>query len=176
MVNLNSAANYVVLTGSTLTNTGTTNVCGGLLGAVTSSTGAVISCNSTPVVVDVASIAVATAETDLTAAYNDASTRPINTVITGEKDPGGQTLTPGVYYSASSAGITTGNLTLDGTGVTNPVFIFEIGTTLITASSSQVNLINVPAANVYWVVGSSATLGASSSFAGNHYGSGGHYV
>jgi hypothetical protein len=82
-------------------------------------------------------------------------------------DLGGQTLSPGVYNSATSIGIT-GTLTLDGGGDPNAVFVFQASTsTLTTASASQVNLINgAQACNVFWQVGSSATLGTGSSFQG----------
>jgi hypothetical protein len=124
-----------------------------------------MTCNGGAVTLDSGTTA-ANAQGDLATAYGDASTRPVDTTITGV-DLGGKTLTPGVYFAASSSGITTGNLTLDGTGFVNPVFIFEIGTSLITASSSQVILVNATAANIFWAVGSSATLGDSSAFAGN---------
>jgi hypothetical protein len=82
-------------------------------------------------------------------------------------DLGGQTLTPGVYKSSSSIGLT-GALTLDGQGNTSAVFIFQVGYTLTTASASHVNLIDgAQACNVFWQIGSSATLGTSSVFAGN---------
>ncbi|HEY5038231.1 MAG TPA: ice-binding family protein, partial [bacterium] len=100
-------------------------------------------------------------------AYNDALGRlnptPVPTVAVG--DIGGEILYPGLY-SASSIGIT-GPVTLDGQNASNPVFIFQISSTLITGTSSSVTLINgATAPNVIWQVGSSATLGTSSSLAG----------
>lgn len=81
-------------------------------------------------------------------------------------DLGGQTLTPGVYNSASSIGLT-GILTLDAGGDPNAVFVFQAGSTLTTASASQVNLVNgAQSCNVFWQVGSSATLGTGSTFRG----------
>jgi type VI secretion system secreted protein VgrG len=169
VVNLRTAANYVVLAGTAITNTGTSNICGGLIGispdGLGSITGSTMTCSGTPDVPDASSNAV-TAQSDLATAYDDASTRTNYATITGE-DLGGQRLTPGIYYAASSSGITTGNLILDGTGVSNPVFIFEIGSSLITAANSQVILVNATVANVFWAVDSSATLGASSIFVGN---------
>src|SRR5580692_9922465 len=109
-----------------------------------------------------------TAQNDLTAAYNDAATNnrdggPV-TVVAG--DLGGQTLTPGLYNSASTLGIT-GTLTLNGLGNANSVFVFQIGSALTTAVGSSVVLINgANAANIFWQVGSSATLGVGSIFYG----------
>jgi hypothetical protein len=79
----------------------------------------------------------------------------------------GQTLTAGVYKSTSSLAVS-GNVTLDGQGNPNAVFIFQIGSTLTTASGSHIILTNsANACNVLWQVGSSATLGTNSTFAGN---------
>jgi uncharacterized repeat protein (TIGR01451 family) len=101
----------------------------------------------------------------LTAAYNDAAGRTPATSVSG--DLGGRTLTPGAYNSASSLGLT-GTLTLDAQGDPNGVFIFQMGSTLITASASQVVLTGgAQAANVFWQVGSSATLGTNSTLSGN---------
>src|ERR1700722_16148859 len=82
-------------------------------------------------------------------------------------DIGGTTLLPGVYCNASSLGIT-GTVTLNGNGDSNAVFIFQIGSTLITATNnSTVNLIGgAQASNVFWQVGSSATLGTYTTFNG----------
>ena len=82
-------------------------------------------------------------------------------------DLGNQTLLPGVYTSASSLGLT-GELVLDGGGDSAAVFIFQAGSSLTTASGSRVSLINgANACNVFWQVGSSATLGTGSVFVGN---------
>jgi hypothetical protein len=82
-------------------------------------------------------------------------------------DLGGKTLIAGVYCFSSSAQLT-GTLTLDAQGNANAVFIFKIGSTLTTASGSSVLLINGGTlCNVFWQVGSSATLGTTTSFAGN---------
>ena len=105
-----------------------------------------------------------TAQVDLTAAYNDAAGRTSPTVVAG--DLGGQTLPAGLYKSTSSLGIT-GVLTLDGGGNSNSVFIFQVASALTTASGSQVVLIGgAQAANIFWQIGSSATLGTTSIFNG----------
>jgi hypothetical protein len=82
-------------------------------------------------------------------------------------DLAGRTLTSGVYTSASSLGLS-GALTLDAQGDPNAVFVFQAGSSLIVGSSSQVNLIGgAQACNVYWQVGSSATIGTGAAFVGN---------
>ena len=110
-----------------------------------------------------------TAQGDLTTAYNYAAAAPGGAVLTA--DIGGETLAPGVYKTTSaqpSLGIT-GNLTLDGGGNSNGVWIFQIVSSLTTAATnSQVILTNgATAQNVFWQVGSSATLGTTTTFAGS---------
>jgi len=106
-----------------------------------------------------------TAKGDLTTAYNDATGRSVNATVATEL--GGSTRTSGVYDSASGTFEMTGTLTLDAAGYPDAVFIFKTATTLITAAGSQVELINgAQARNVFWQVGSSATLGADSVFKG----------
>jgi uncharacterized protein YkwD len=107
------------------------------------------------------------AETDLTTAYEDAAGLPSS--ATSPPDVGGRTLTAGVYRtgSAPSLGLT-GRLTLDAQGDPRAVFIFQIDSALSTATDSSVSLVNgAQACNVYWQVGSSATLGARTAFQGN---------
>ena len=104
------------------------------------------------------------AKTDLITAYDVAAGEGPTNPVTG--DLGGRTLLPGVYNSASSMGLT-GALTLNAQGDPNSVFVFQMGSSLTSASGSQVNLINgAQACNVYWQVGSSATLGTGSTFIG----------
>jgi hypothetical protein len=110
-----------------------------------------------------------TAQGDLTTAYNYAAAAPGGAVLTA--DIGGETLAPGVYKTTSaqpSLGIT-GDLTLDGGGDSNAVWIFQIVSSLTTAATnSQVILTNgATAQNVFWQVGSSATLGTTTTFAGS---------
>jgi Ice-binding-like len=105
------------------------------------------------------------AQNELTAAYNTAAGLPSNGL--NPPDLGGTTVFPGVYTSSSTLGIT-GTVTLDGQNNPNSIFVFQIGSGLTTATGSNVVLINgASAANVYWQVGSSATLGTSSSLSGN---------
>ena len=107
------------------------------------------------------------AKNDLVIAYGDASGRAATTTYAPIFDLGGLTLGSGVYKDSSSFGVT-GTLTLDANNDPNAVFIFQAGSTLTTASSSKVVLINgAQACHVFWQVGSSATIGTSSDFEGN---------
>jgi uncharacterized protein (TIGR03437 family) len=108
----------------------------------------------------------AQAQADLTLAFNDAAGRQTPVVVAG--NIGGQTLTPGLYKSTSSLAVSSGDLTLDGQGDSNSVFIFQIASTLTLTSGRQVILTGgASAANIFWQVGSSATLGTTSVFHGN---------
>ena len=107
-----------------------------------------------------------TAQGDLTTAYNQLAGLACGTVVT-PADLGGRTLAPGVYCAATSMGVT-GTVTLDGQGDPNAVFVFQIGSTLTTGTISNVALIGgAQAKNVWWQVGSSATLGTGTTFRGN---------
>jgi hypothetical protein len=106
------------------------------------------------------------AQGDVTIAYNALLGTACTTSMTGQ-DLGGLTLTPGVYCFASAAQLT-GTLTLDALGNPTAAFVFQVGSTLTTATAAAVVLINGASANnVFWQVGSSATIGATTAFAGN---------
>src|SRR6202048_626102 len=106
------------------------------------------------------------AQLDDVAAFTALSGRPVTVNLTGQ-DLGGKTLTSGVYGFSTSAQLT-GTLTLDGQGNPNSVFIFNVGSTLTTASASRIVLINgAQGGNVFFRVGSSATLGSTTSFPGD---------
>ncbi len=109
------------------------------------------------------------AKTDLGTAYTAASQTPSTNLPAGDNQLGSQILTPGVYdFGGASTANLTGTLTLDAQGNPNAVFIFKASSTLVTAASSVVSLIGgAQACNVFWQVGSSATLGAASTFKGN---------
>ncbi len=99
-----------------------------------------------------------------TAAYVNLAARP---ATQSTVDPSNNTLLPGVYPYSSAVSIT-GPVTLDAAGDPNAEFVFKIGTTLTTAAGVSINLINgASPCNVYWVVGSSATIGAANFFVGN---------
>ncbi|MCW2881046.1 MAG: hypothetical protein JWQ95_5146 [Sphaerisporangium sp.] len=164
-VSLGAAGGFAVLAGSTVTNTGPTAVTGDLgLSPGTAVTG--FPPGTVAGTIHAADAAAAQAQVDLTAAYNDAAARtPATTVPT---QLGGTTVTPGVYTSAAGTFQISGNLTLDAQGDPNAVFIFQTASTLITASASSVTLTGgAQAYNVFWQVGSSATLGTDSSLAGD---------
>jgi predicted acyltransferase (DUF342 family) len=106
------------------------------------------------------------AQADVTKAYNALAHAVSSATMTGQ-DLGGRTLGPGVYTFAVSAPLN-GALTLDAKGNANAKFVFQIGSTLLAAQGSSVRLINgAQSENVYWQVGSSATIGANATFAGN---------
>ena len=108
----------------------------------------------------------AQAQTDLTTAYNDAAGRT-QSPVTIAGNLGGLTLPPGLYKSTSSLSISSGDLTLDAQGDANAVFIFQMASTLTTTSGRKVVLSgSAKASNVFWQVGSSATLGTTSVFKG----------
>jgi len=164
-VGLGTADGFAVLGGSAVTNTGPSVVNGDLgvspNNAVTGFPPGIV--NGT---IHAADAVAGQAQSDLTTAYNDAAGRACDVTLTGQ-DLGGLTLTSGVYCYATSAQLT-GTTTLDAQGDPNAVFIFQIGSTLTTASNSTVNLINgAQACNVFWQVGSSAILGTTTTFVGN---------
>ncbi|WP_375474874.1 ice-binding family protein [uncultured Jatrophihabitans sp.] len=104
------------------------------------------------------------AQSDLTTAYNDAAGRPVTANVPG--DIANRTVVAGVYKASTSLGLS-GALTLNGQHDPSSVFIFQVPTALTTASASSVNLINgAQACHVFWQIGSSATLGTSSVFRG----------
>lgn len=164
-VALGTATTFAVLAGTTVTNTGSSVVSGDLgVSPGTAITGfppgQVMS--GTQHAADAAALQ---AQNDLTTGYNDAAGRTPATAASS--DLGGQTLAPGVYKQSSALGLT-GTVTLDGQSDPNAVFIFQVGSTLITASSSAVKLVGgAQACNIFWQVGSSATLGTNSSFVGS---------
>ncbi|KAK0749536.1 hypothetical protein B0T18DRAFT_427642 [Schizothecium vesticola] len=162
LVNLGSALPFAVLGGSAVTNTGTTT----LVGSLGVSPGNSITGNPTVVggSVNIANAVASQAQLDVTTAYNDAASRT-SIPLTGNL--GGRVLAPGVYSFSSSAFLT-GTLLLDAQGAPDSVWIFKTGSTLITAATSTVAVINGGVAcNVFWKVGSSATLGTGTTFIGN---------
>jgi len=161
-VGLGTATSFSVLGGSTITNTGPTTMFGDLgLAPGSSVTGAPHVLGATHVDDAVA----IQAKSELTTAYNDAKGRP--TEGSAGTDLAGQTFTAGVRTASSSLLLSSGSVILDAQGDPNAVFIFQIGSTLITGSNTTVELINgAQACNVFWQVGSSATLGTGTRFVG----------
>ena len=104
------------------------------------------------------------AKSDLTTAFTDAAGRTPFTSHASEL--GGSTLIPGVYRIEAAQ--LTGTLTLDAQGDPQAVFIFQIDSALTTASNSSVVFINGSSpCNVFWKIGSSATIGTGTHFVGN---------
>ena len=162
---LGAAANFAVLAGSSVTSTGLTTVAGNL-GV---SPGTAITGFPPGIVVGLVHAGDPTSAqgiADLTTAYNDAAGRTLCPVaVSGNL--GGRTLTPGLYKSTSSLAVSSGDLTLDAQGNSKAIFIFQMASTLTTTSGRQVILTNgALATNVYWQVGTSATLGTTSAFQG----------
>ncbi len=160
-------ANFAALAGYAVNNTGSTVITGDL--GVTPGTsvtgfppgtisGTTYTGNNANVSLGMAAV---------TAAFADAAGRSVGPVpVSG--DLGGQTLTSGLYRSAGSLQLLGGDLTLDAKGDVNAVFIFQIASTLTTSAGRRIILVNgAQAFNVFWQVGTSATVGANSLFNGS---------
>jgi hypothetical protein len=163
-VPLGTVESYAILAGTDITKTGPSTVTGDIgvfPGAAISGTGVITQVGAVQAGTPAADIA----QQDLVAAYTNAEAQQPRLPIT--TDLAGQTLKSGVHNSASTIGLN-GALTLDAEGNPDAVFVFQAGSSLITGPGSSVNLINgANACNVYWQVGSSATLDTTTSFVGN---------
>jgi hypothetical protein len=165
-VNLTCAADFAILAGSTVTNTGPTIINNGDLGlspgtAVTGFPPGTINGG----VIRINDVAANNAKLCLTTAYNDAAGRT-TAPITVAGNIGGQTLAPGLYKSTSTLAISSGDLTLAGPA--EGVWIFQVASTLDTTPGRKVILTGgALAKNVFWQVGTSATLETTSDFQGN---------
>ena len=171
-VNLGAAGNFEVLGGTTVTNGGATVVTGNLgVWPGTAVTGFQPPVSNPGIVTGTIDAGDATAEAAqgaLTMAYNDAAGRMNPIALSAGENLGGLTLTPGLYQSPSSLGITTGNLTFDGQANTSAIFIIQMGSTFTMGTGNQIVLENgAQAANIFWQVGSSATIGGDAVFQGN---------
>jgi Ice-binding-like len=165
-VPMGTAANYAVLGGQSVTNAGNTTMNENLgVSPGSSITGFGPGVVNSPGVIDNPNAA--TAQLDLTTAYDNAHLRTLVTATTGNNLAG--TLQGGIYHALSRGPLLiNGTLTLDGNNRPNTVFIFQTDSTLTTASSSVVRLIRgAQECNVYWQVLSSANLGSGSTFVGN---------
>jgi uncharacterized repeat protein (TIGR01451 family) len=162
---LGTEQSFAVLGGSTVTNTGSSVITGNLgVSPGTAITG--FPPGIVTGVIHAADAEALQAQSDTTTTYIDLESRSCTSDLTGQ-DLGGRTLVPSVFCFSSSAQLT-GALTLDAGGDPSAVWVFKMGSTLTTASNSSVLLTNgANPCNVFWQVGSSATLGTSTSFVGN---------
>lgn len=160
---LGTASGYALIANTTITNTGVTLIDGNLALVGPSVTGfgpGVITGRS-----DIGNAAANRADADVLDAHHDATGAAPVTEMAG--DLGGQTLYPGIYHFGVAATLH-GTLTLDGQGKTNPLFVFQIGTTLTTGTGARVVLTGGAAGcAVFWAVGSSATIGTATSLQGD---------
>ena len=171
-VDLGSAGNFAVLAGSGVSNTGvTTHIIGDVGAFPTATINGLLAGNVDGILYTSADPIVGLAKTALTTAYNDAQSRSLNAIsLPGQL--GGLTLAPGLYVNSSTSGISgtgaNGILTLDAGGDANAVWIFKTGSTLVTDAGTSIVLAGgAQAKNIYWSVGTSATLGTNSIFYGN---------
>jgi hypothetical protein len=169
LVNLTCATDFVVLAGSTITSTGLTSV----TGDIGLSPGSALVGFPPAIVagtVHINDITANNAKLCLTEAYNDAAGRSLNVIVVSDGELGGKTLAPGLYKSApGSFGITNSDLTLDAQGNANAVWIFQMpSSTLTVGNGRQVILAGgAQAKNIFWQVGSSATIGTTAVMMGN---------
>jgi hypothetical protein len=165
-VNLRSAASFAILAGSTVTSTGPTRITGDVgIFPGTAITG--FGPGTINGILYAGGPTAQQAEQDLTRAFNDAVARA-NSPISVSGNLGGLTLTPGLYKSTSSLAISSGDLTLDARGNSNGIFIIQMASTFTMTTGRMVILTNgAKAGNIFWAVGSSATLGTGCTFMGN---------
>lgn len=173
---MGTAGSYGALGSSTITNTGSSVIFGNIGVSPGSAITGFNAIDGGPGLftgaANIANAASAQARLDATTAYNTLAGLGSATDLTGQ-DLGGLTLLPGLYRFSSSAQLT-GALTLNALGDPNARFVFQIGSTLTTASNSVVNITNLslgaicgPDSGLYWQIGTSATIGTGSMFAGN---------
>jgi hypothetical protein len=165
-ITLGAAANYVILAGTTITNTGATTFCGNLgLSPGSSVTGApVLACGGVSDVDDLAAVA---ARAALISAYTQSAGLASTITLPAGADIGGLTLYPGVYGDSGVLNIGS-NVTLDARGNSCAIFIFQVtgGLTVSTAGVQVILTGGAQASNVYWQVAGVSALGVSVSFVG----------
>jgi hypothetical protein len=178
-LNLGSGADFVILAGSAISNVPASAITGNIglspsAGSfitgvsLTQITGTIYTCDATgPAGSVVDATGLTAAKGDLTAAYNNAAGRTCTDIVLLAGNIGGLTLTPGLYKSSGSLEISSGDLTFDARGNSNAIFIIQIATTLTTSPGRKVFLSGgALASNIFWQVGTSATLGTTSVFKG----------
>ncbi|HEY5457382.1 MAG TPA: ice-binding family protein [Acidothermaceae bacterium] len=172
-VPLGTAGTYAILAGSGITNTGITTINGDVGSSPTASETGFAACPGADCVTLTGAnhtspnpndAVTQGAKAALTNAFNNAAGQTPGVVLT---ELAGQNLVAGVYTSASGTFGMSGTLTLDGANNPNSVFIFQTASTLITGGTGNINLIRgAQACNIFWKVGSAATLGAGSTLDG----------
>ncbi len=166
VIPLGAAENVAVLGDSTVTNAGPTTVTGNV---ALSSPGVSVTGFPPGIIVDgaihIGDALANQAHADASTAYAQVAGETLTSDLSGQ-NLGGMTLMPGVYHFATAAALS-GTLTLDTGGDPNAAFHFQIGTTLTTDPGSMITLLNGNSANIFWQVGTSATIGGDSTFYGN---------
>ncbi len=185
-VDLGAAGTFVILAGGEITNVPTSSITGDLgisPAAGSSYTGFALSYTTGDPYAESAQVTgrlyasdygsptpanLTTAKGALTTAYNNAAGRTATDMVIVAGNLGGLTLSPGLYKSSGSLEISSGDLTFDAKGNDDAVFIIQVASTLTTASDRKVILSGgAQAANIFWQVGTSASLGTNSVFKGN---------
>ncbi len=171
-IDLGSAGNFAILAGSGISNTGVSTMINGDVGSFPTATiNGLLPGNVNGTLFSSADPIVGLAKNDLTTAFNEAQARSLDAIsLPGQI--GGLTLAPGLYVNSTTSGISgtgpNGILTLDAGGNANAVWIFKVGSTFITDAGTSIVLAGgAQAKNIYWSVGTSATLGTNSIFYGN---------
>ncbi|MDA3910889.1 MAG: ice-binding family protein [Bacteroidales bacterium] len=179
-INLRTSSDFVILAGSLISNVPTSAITGDV--GLSPASGSLISgfgneeITGITYTVDASgpegsvpnAVKLTAAKSDLTSAYNEAAGRTSTDIVMLAGNIGGLTLTPGLYKSSGSLEISSGDLTFDAKGNSEAVFIIQIASTLNTTSDRKVFLSGgALASNIFWQVGTSATIGTTSTFKGN---------
>ena len=165
---LESAATFAVLAGTTVTNTGQSFFKGDLGVYPGDAAPGVTPQMVAGTIYDDGGTVDQLAQRDLADAYDDLREEDCPTLNVLSGDLGTRTLFPGVYCFPGAAASLTGKLVLDAQGDSSALFVFQIGGALTAAADAKVEVINGGSGcNVFWQVASSATIGASSTFAGS---------
>jgi len=164
-ISLGAAENVAILGGSTVTNAGPTTVIGNLALSPGVSVTGFPPGTIVGGAIHIGDALANQAHADASTAYAQVAGETLTTNLSGQ-GLGGMTLTPGVYYFGTTAALS-GTLNLDTGGNPNAAFHFQIGTTLTTDPASTITLLNGNSVNIFWQVGTSATIGVDSTFYGN---------
>jgi autotransporter-associated beta strand protein len=164
-ISLGAAENVAILGGSTVTNAGPTTVSGNLALSPGVSVTGFPPGTIVGGAIHIGDALANQAHADASTAYAQVAGETLTTNLSGQ-GLGGMTLTPGVYYFGTTAALS-GTLNLDTGGNPNAAFHFQIGTTLTTDPASTITLLNGNSVNIFWQVGTSATIGVDSTFYGN---------